>query len=189
MSQVRLIILVVFVINTVTSVAQSDNYWSWNFNTPSTLMAGSVIAGNAGPSAVYYNPALIDQEDMPNFSIGFKQYVSPHLIVYGGFRTDFTASVTDDEGFVSNGFSISRVQLDKYHFSLGPVWEYKRFKVLTGLQYTHGSNNDMFQMVNYSDPVEYDPETDQSLEGIRQNNVEARLNEIALFFGLTVDLN
>ena len=51
-----------------------------------------------------------------------------------------------------------------------------------------GSNKDMFQMVNYSDPVEYNSETDQSLEGTRQNNVEASLNEIALFLGLTVDL-
>jgi len=56
-----------FVINTI--IAQNGNYWSWNFNTPSTLMAGSVIAGSAGPSAVYYNPALVDQEDMPNFSL------------------------------------------------------------------------------------------------------------------------
>ena len=37
--------------------------------------------------------------------------------------------------------------------------------------------------------VDYNQETDQSLQGTRQNNVEASLNEIALFFGLTVDLN
>jgi hypothetical protein len=49
--------------------AQTDNYWSWSFNTPSTLLAGSVTGGGAGPSAVYYNPALIDQENIPNFSL------------------------------------------------------------------------------------------------------------------------
>ena len=80
MSQVRLIIIVVFVIKTVTVVAQNDNYWSWNFNTPSTLMAGSVIAGSAGPSAVYYNPALVDQEDMPNFSL------SASLVSFQSFK-------------------------------------------------------------------------------------------------------
>lgn len=141
------------------------------------------LSGNSFLSYYY------EAKSVTNFAIGFKQYVSPHLIVYGGFRTDFTTSDTDNGGFVSNRFSISRIQLDKYHFTLGLVWEYKRYKVVTGLQYTFGSNNDILQMVNYSDPVEYDAKTDQSLEGIRQNNVEARLNEIALFFGLTVDLN
>ncbi len=145
-----------------------------------------IAQGLSGNSFLSY---YFEARSVTNFAIGFNQYVSPHLIVYGGFRTDFTASVTDDEGFVSNRFGISQVKLDKYHFTLGPVWEYKRFKVVTGVQYTHGSNNDMLQMVNYSDPVEYNLETDQSLEGTRQNNVEASLNEIALFFGLTVGLN
>ena len=49
--------------------AQSDNYWSWNFNTPSTLLAGAVVGGSAGPSAVFYNPALIDHENVPSFSL------------------------------------------------------------------------------------------------------------------------
>ena len=133
--------------------------------------------------AYYY-----EAQSVTNFAIGFKQYVSPQLIVYGGFRTDFTASDTDDAGFVSNRFSISRVQLNKYHFSLGPVWEFKRYKVVTGIQYTFGSNTGLYQMINYSNPVEYNSETDQSLEGTRQKNVDARLNEIALFLGLTIDL-
>jgi hypothetical protein len=50
-------------------LAQSDNYWSWNFNTPSTLLAGAVVGGSAGPSAVFYNPALIDHDNIPSLSI------------------------------------------------------------------------------------------------------------------------
>ena len=49
--------------------AQSDNYWSWNFNTPSNLLAGAVVGGNAGPSAVFYNPALIDHENVSSLSL------------------------------------------------------------------------------------------------------------------------
>lgn len=159
------------------AVVESTQQFGW---TPDYISNG--LSGNSFLS--YY----FEAKSVTNFAIGFKQYVSPNLIVYGGFRTDFTASISDDKGFVSNRFSITRIQLDKYHFTLGPVWEYKRYKVVTGLQYTHGGNKDMFQMVNYSDPVEYNSETDQSLEGTRQNNVEASLNEIALFLGLTVDL-
>jgi hypothetical protein len=48
---------------------------------------------------------------------------------------------------------------------------------------------DVFEMVNYSNPVEYNPITDQSLEGLRQKDAGAVLNEIALFFGLSVDLD
>ena len=47
----------------------------------------------------------------------------------------------------------------------------------------------MPEMVNYANPVEYIPETEQALEGVRQSNAESILNEIALFFGLVVEFN
>ena len=49
-------------------------------------------------------------------------------------------------------------------------------------------NKDMEQAINYSDAVEYIPITGQSLEGVRQNNPTAKINEVTLFFGVTVDL-
>ena len=59
-------LLIVFLLSlTQHCLAQSDNYWSWNFNTPSTLLAGSVVGGSAGPSAAFYNLALIDHDDIP----------------------------------------------------------------------------------------------------------------------------
>lgn len=142
--------------------------------------------GLSGNSFLSY---YFEAKSVTNFAVGFKQYISTNLIINGGFRTDFSASVTDDGGFVSNNYSISQINLDKYHFTVGPEWKYKRYTVVTGLQYSLGKNNNLPQMVNYSDPVEYNPATDQSLEGVRQNNVEASLNELALFFGLKVNLN
>ena len=59
---------------------------------------------------------------------------------------------------------------------------------MIGIQYPFGKNKDIEQAVNYSDPVEYIPITGQSLEGMRQNNATAKINEVALFFGVTVDL-
>ena len=55
--------------NINTAIAQSDNYWSWNFNTKSALLAGSVVGGGEGPSSVYYNPSLIDHENMQSLSM------------------------------------------------------------------------------------------------------------------------
>ena len=50
-------------------VGQSDYYWSQNFNTESSLVAGVVVGGSAGPSAVYYNPALINQDESHKFAL------------------------------------------------------------------------------------------------------------------------
>ncbi|MEE4258080.1 MAG: hypothetical protein V2I47_13665, partial [Bacteroidales bacterium] len=39
--------------------AQSYNHWARSFNEESSLLAGAVVGGGAGPSAIYYNPAGI----------------------------------------------------------------------------------------------------------------------------------
>jgi hypothetical protein len=123
-----------------------------------------------------------------NAAIGFKQYISPKLFFLGGFRTDFTVSDQDNSRYVSNKFSVNQVHFDKYHITAGAVLEIKKFKVISGVQYTRGRNRGMTEIINYSDPVEYNPLTDQALEGIRQNNAEVIYNDISLFFGVSVDL-
>jgi len=41
--------------------AQSYNHWVRSFNEESSLLAGAVVGGGAGPSAIYYNPASISE--------------------------------------------------------------------------------------------------------------------------------
>jgi len=106
-----------------------------------------------------------------------------------GFRTDFTSNIAENEVFISNMFAVNRIHLDKYHITLGPVWKFMRYNIVTGLQYTIGRNNNTYQVINYSNPMEYNTSTDQSLVGIGKTNAEAALNEISLFFGLSIDLN
>jgi len=133
----------------------------------------------------YYTSA----NSVTNLGIGFKQYISPTFFFLGGFRTDFTSGVSDDIRFVGDKFKVNQIHINKYHITLGPVLTIKRFQVITGLQYSMGRNNDMQQVVNYSDPVEYNPITRQALEGLRQNTATARVNELAFFFGAIVDLS
>ena len=123
-----------------------------------------------------------------NFAVGFQQIISPTFNFLAGFRTDFTASIEGNERFIADKFTINQIHLDKYHFTIGPVWRFQRYKIVSGLQYTTGRNKDAYQIVNYADPVEYIPETDQSLVGIDRTNAEAALTEIALFFGISIDL-
>ena len=52
-----------------TIIGQSNHYWTQNFNTESSLLAGAVVGGSAGPSAIYYNPALINQNESHKFAL------------------------------------------------------------------------------------------------------------------------
>jgi hypothetical protein len=106
----------------------------------------------------------------------------------GGFRTDFTSGASDNIRFLGDKFKVNQIHINKYHITLGPVISIKKFQIVTGIQYTLGRNRDMQQAVNFSDPIEYNPITKQALEGIRQNNVTTRINELALFFGAIIDL-
>ena len=130
-----------------------------------------------------------EANSVTNVSVGFKQYISPSLFFLGGFRTDFTVSDKENTRFVANKFSVNQYHLDKYHLTAGAVLKIKQFNVIAGLQYTRGKEDNMPEMANYANPVEYVPETEQALEGVRQNVAVATLNEIAIFFGLTVDFN
>jgi len=121
--------------------------------------------------------------------VGFKQFISPTFFVLGGFRTDFTSGISDNIRFTGGKFKINQIHMDKYHITVGPVVKIKRFDVVTGIQYSFGRNKDLDPLVNYADPYEYIPQTGQALEGFRQDQASASINEITLFFGMTVDLN
>jgi len=45
----NLLLFSVLFLITHSALSQIDNYWSWNFNTPSTLLAGAVTGGSEGP--------------------------------------------------------------------------------------------------------------------------------------------
>lgn len=132
----------------------------------------------------YYNEA----KSVINMAIGFKQYVTSTFFVLGGFRTDFTSGTSDNIRFQDDKFRISQVHMDKYHFTLGPTVTFKRMNVVTGLQYSFGKNNNMLQVINFSDPVEYIPQTNQALQGLRRENARASIDEFAFFLGMTLDL-
>ena len=132
----------------------------------------------------YYTEA----KSVTNLAIGFKQYFSPTFFFLGGFRTDFTSGKTDDIRFIGNKFKLNQIHVNKYHITLGPVLTLKKFQVITGLQYSLGRNRDIPQVVNYSDPFEYIPVTRQALEGLRENTVNTKVNELAFFFGAIIDL-
>ncbi len=49
--------------------AQINNYWSYNFNEESSLVAGAVVGGGAGASSIFYNPAIISEISASKLSL------------------------------------------------------------------------------------------------------------------------
>lgn len=152
------------------------------YDVSSKVSSGGDLVGNDFLS--YYHSA----NSVTNAGFGFKQFISPSFSVLGGFRTDFTSGINEDIRFSGDNFKINQIHMDKYHVTVGPVFKIKRFDVVTGIQYSFGRNKDLDPLVNYADPYEYIPQTGQALEGFRQGQASASQNEIALFFGMTVDL-
>ena len=52
-------ITLILLVYTAGLKGQSYSYWTQNFNEESSLLAGAVVGGGSGPSAIYYNPAAI----------------------------------------------------------------------------------------------------------------------------------
>jgi hypothetical protein len=122
-----------------------------------------------------------------NLGIGVKKYISPSLFIVGGFRTDFTSGDSDLFRSARNALKVNQIHFNKYHITLGPLIRLKKIQIITGIQYSFGRNDNMSQVVNYSNPVEYIPEINRSLEGTRNNTANAKINEISLFFGIAFD--
>ena len=93
-------LIALFMFSPIRTNAQSRHYWSENFNTESSLVAGAVVGGDAGPSAIYYNPALIDKDDAHKFAL------SVNLFSFQDVKIDNIAS----EG----------TQYDKFTFKVQP---------------------------------------------------------------------
>ena len=149
------------------------------YNFTNDYLNGLIDGSNFMP---YFHAA----RSVTNAAIGVNKNISPKLSVLGGLRTDFTSGDLDNIRFLGDKFKINQIHFNKYHFTLGPVLSIKQFDVLTGIQYTYARNRDISSIINYAQPVEYIPQTEQALEGLRQNAASASVNEIALFFGLTV---
>ena len=67
MSKTRVIFVMMFL--PFLAKRQSHNYWNRSINEESSLLSGAVVGGGAGPSAIYYNPAIISEVQASKFSL------------------------------------------------------------------------------------------------------------------------
>jgi hypothetical protein len=120
-----------------------------------------------------------------NVAVGYSWIISEDLWLMTGFRTDYNyIKNIDYEGFDA-GKAIRSVGVNNYHFSGGLSWNVLGQDLMTGIQYTFGYDNDLQQIVNLSDPVEYNYDEKKALQGTRQNNMTAIINSFSLYIGAT----
>ncbi len=65
----RKLIIFLFILFPWLVNAQINNYWSYNFNEESTMIAGAVVGGGAGASSIFYNPAIISDINESKLSL------------------------------------------------------------------------------------------------------------------------
>ena len=74
-----------------------------------------------------------------------------------------------------------------YHFSLGTSLSILKNVVNAGISYSVGQQKDQKQLLNLSDPVEYNTEEGAALQGTRTNTMNISSSQINLFLGLTLN--
>ncbi len=142
--------------------------------------AAKALFGNRDVMSFYYNAASVT-----NIALGFIQNFNEKISALGGFRTDFSSAAKISDTTIGEKPKTFKIHQDKFHFTGGPLFHWNKFNLILGLQYTFGRGNNLEQVINYSDPVEFNSLNGESLQGSRNNTMRVNYNEISLFFGIT----
>jgi hypothetical protein len=144
----------------------------------STMPAGSESA--IPPDWLTYSAGA---KPIFNVAVGYSTKLVKDLFLMAGFRTDFNYAKDLDPGDLSNYKSVENLNLNLYHLSCGLSWNILGQDIITGFQYSFGSNSNQKQYVNLSDPVEYNTIENLPLQGSRNNNMKALYNSISVYLG------
>ena len=122
-----------------------------------------------------------------NLALGAKWRVTENALILAGFRTDFNTIKNFDYGEYEDLNQLITESVDMYHFSFGTSFNILKNVVNAGISYSTGVRKDQKQLLNLSDPVEYNTEEQAALQGTRTNTMNIRSNQINLFLGLTLN--
>lgn len=120
-----------------------------------------------------------------NIAIGYKAVLNKDLLILTGFKTDFSYM----NNYKFDGYeeykNLSDFEYNVYHITGGLLYNFLGHKFFTGVQYSIGNMKDMKQLVNLSDPVEYNEVEQAALQGVRMNSMKYNYNGLSLFLGVT----
>jgi hypothetical protein len=115
-----------------------------------------------------------------NVAVGYRSYLKNNLKLLAGFKTDFNYKKKKETSPTNPDKSIKSNNVDFYHLTSGLSLRIKGQDITAGLQYTLGLNNNTKQLVNLSNPVEFNFEEYRALQGTRTNTVKTIYNSFTL---------
>jgi hypothetical protein len=152
--------------------------------TTDSKVVGNMQLENVAEAMTFYSSA----NAVLNGGVGFIQYINEKLTINGGFKTDFTTTRTAPKrelGDSEGNPRLSILRFDKFHIMAGPRLNIKKFGIVLGIQYTTGGAKDQYNLVTFSNPVEYDPLTNAALQGEISKDMDINYSEFSFFFGVT----
>jgi hypothetical protein len=100
-----------------------------------------------------------------------------------GFKTDLNARKGADYQSYGDYNKMQALEINLYYVSAGLRLNIRGNELITGLNYGFGHEQGRTQLINLSDPVEYNQKENKALQGTRQHNMKVIYNSISLYFG------
>lgn len=145
----------------------------------------NLTSGLAGKEVLYseWLTFVSGSDPVFNTALGYSWTLKKNLFLMAGFRTDFNYQKDLDYAPYIDDSKLKTLSLDLYHLTCGLSWNIFGQDIITGLQYTVGSEKNREQLANLSDPVEYNTIENTALQGTKTNSMNSLLNSISLYFG------
>jgi len=161
-----------------------DAYKLTNINTEN-VQATNKSAVDFGDS--YQTNLYHGANQVLNVAFGYHFFINKNFSTFTGLRTDFS-SMKQFKKENESLRTISNINSDAYHVTVGGEFLIKQVDFVIGFQYSRAREKNQPQIINLSNPLEYIPATGEALQGIRTNTMQIKRNAIGLFIGLTYNI-
>lgn len=122
-----------------------------------------------------------------NVAIGYSWVLNNNLKFVNAIRTDFT-SINNISSEELDGYNYIKTEnFNIYHYSGGINFNFKKNNVTAGGQFSFGYKNNVQNIVNFNDPVEFNPETSEVLLGTVNNDAYMRYYGVSIYISATLN--
>lgn len=155
-----------------------------------------IIKANRSPS--FINNSYLENEEFGywltfidgakpifNAAFGYKWYVKENLMLLAGLKTDFNYKKDYNFKPYWPDLNLKSFNFNKFHFTGGSTAQVFGQDITLGIQYTFGYLKNQKQIVNLSDPVEYNSIEKKPLQGERLNTMNNIYNSFSIYLAAT----
>jgi hypothetical protein len=146
-----------------------------------------LATGNGGQQVSDWLTYASGARPIFNVALGYSWTLSKKLLLKAGCRTDFNYQKNLDFGQFGDYSRIQKPNLDLYYLTCGLSWTFFGQDIITGLQYCFGRSSGQKQIVNLSDPVEYNFTEQKALQGTRLNTMTSMYNSVIIYLGFSLN--